>query len=106
MSEEEITALVVHPAFRRAVKRQVLHIMNEALKAPQERRGHMPATNLTGSGVVPHADAAKRADMAVGTLINLIADGYVLGDAQNVHEPDLVDYMLNKSNGTARRSRS
>ncbi len=53
----------------------------------------MPRTNLIGAGVLAHAQAAKKHGIAEGTLINLIADGHVLGDAVSVHERDLFHYL-------------
>lgn len=103
MTEEEIIALLVHPAFLRAVDRRVHITLKEGGNVEHHQRGHLPTTTLVGKGVVPHAEAAKRAGIAQGTLINLIADGYVLGDAQSVHEPDLIEYLLTKDRPRRKR---
>lgn len=94
MTEEEIIALLVHPAFLRAVDRRVRITLKEGGNVEHHQRGHLPTTTLVGKGVVPHAEAAKRAGITENKLINFIADGHVLGDAQSVHEPDLIEYLL------------
>ncbi|MBS1939904.1 MAG: hypothetical protein JST38_03395 [Bacteroidetes bacterium] len=96
MTEEEVKELLRHPAFNRAVDRRILEIVRKADRVVDHERGYMPRPRLEGAGVVPHADAAKRAGIAVGTLINFIADGHVLGDAKSVHEPDLADYLARR----------
>jgi len=96
MTEEETRAFLISPAFNRAVDRRILEIIRKADKVVDHERGYLPRPRLEGTGVVPHADAAKRAGIAVGTLINLIADGHVLGDKNSVHEPHLIDYLTRR----------
>lgn len=103
MTEDEIIALLVHPAFTRAVDRRVRINLKEASKVEHTKRGHLPATTLLGKGVVPHADAAKRAGIPESKLINYIADGHVLGDAQSVHEPDLINYLIAQERSRRKR---
>ncbi len=96
MTEEETRVFLASPAFNRAVDRRILEVIRKADKVVDHERGYMPRPRLEGAGVVPHADAAKRAGIAVGALINFIADGHVLGDAQHVHEPNLTDYLARR----------
>lgn len=93
MSEAEIIEITTHPAFQRAVERALLRTIKRADKVQDHVRGHLPTPKLEGTGVMPHAQAAKKHGIAEGTLINLIADGHVLGDATSVHEPDLFHYL-------------